>query len=469
MKTKQIPVKKYISYSFSITVRLLMISLLLILSSCDSFTEVDFPESQLTGKAVFEDPATVQAAFSNIYSKLRDNVLVTGNSNGLNVLMGLYSDELDYYGVPGEDTDQFYRHIVLPSNAEIASIWNDTYNLIYATNSILEGVANSTTLSDTDTMEFMGEALFIRAYLHFYLSALFGDIPYIKTTDYALNSTVSRILESEITALIIQDLQEAHISFANASLSPERIRPSAIAVSSLLARIYLYSEDYTLATQYATEVIENGGLTLGNSVQGVFNKNSSSTIWQLKPESGNNTWEAFTFIFPGTPPPFVALTPAFIDSFENDDDRKENWIGENSEGNDIYYYPYKYKIVNGSNNEYSILLRLGEQYLIRAEAQVKLNKILEGKSDLDIIRARAGLPPSPANTTEELLNAIEMERRHELFTEQGHRWFDLKRTERAEILLPPIKPGWRQTDILLPIPETELILNPNLAPQNPGY
>ena len=86
-----------------------------------------------------------------------------------------------------------------------------------------------------------------------------------------------------------------------------------------------------------------------------------------------------------------------------------------------------------------------------------------------MIRMRAGLEGTVADTEMELMTAVLEERRHELFTEQSHRWFDLKRTERAAEVLQPIKPNWRNTDILFPLPQEELRLNPNLKPQNPGY
>jgi len=94
-------------------------------------------------------------------------------------------------------------------------------------------------------------------------------------------------------------------------------------------------------------------------------------------------------------------------------------------------------------------------------------------ADIDEIRQRAGLPliseTNPGIGQAQLLDAIFHERRVELFTEWGHRWFDLKRTGRASSILQGLKPGWKDTDILLPIPESELLLNPNLNPQNPGY
>ncbi|WP_269237794.1 hypothetical protein [Flavobacterium flavigenum] len=61
------------------------------------------------------------------------------------------------------------------------------------------------------------------------------------------------------------------------------------------------------------------------------------------------------------------------------------------------------------------------------------------------------------------------ERKVELFTEQGHGSFDLKRTAREENVLSPLKPNWQNTQLLLPIPEAELLLNTNLLPQNTGY
>lgn len=110
-----------------------------------------------------------------------------------------------------------------------------------------------------------------------------------------------------------------------------------------------------------------------------------------------------------------------------------------------------------------------EQYLIRAEARAYQVNISGAQEDLNIIRNRAGLSDTSATTQQDLLSAILQERRLELFTEIGHRWFDLKRTGQAGTVLAPLKPAWQERNLLLPIPETELILNPNLQPQNPGY
>lgn len=73
-----------------------------------------------------------------------------------------------------------------------------------------------------------------------------------------------------------------------------------------------------------------------------------------------------------------------------------------------------------------------------------------------------------AVTQTELLDAILQERRVELFTEWGHRWLDLKRTNRSAEVLDTLKIGWEPIDILWPMPQSEMNNNPNLT-QNNGY
>jgi hypothetical protein len=123
-------------------------------------------------------------------------------------------------------------------------------------------------------------------------------------------------------------------------------------------------------------------------------------------------------------------------------------------------------------SEYYMVLRLAEQYLIRAEARAHLRNLPGAIADLDSIRNRAGLPlisiTNPAITREELLIAIQQERQTELFAEWGHRWFDLKRTKQADAVLKDRKSSWNSTDTLYPVPASERILNPNLT-QNDGY
>ena len=118
-----------------------------------------------------------------------------------------------------------------------------------------------------------------------------------------------------------------------------------------------------------------------------------------------------------------------------------------------------------------MVLRLAEQYFIRAEAHVKSQNISGAIADINHIRSRASIDLINSNsniTEEELIDLLMEERQRELFTEWGHRWFDLIRFNKASTILGANNANWESTDIRFPIPEQERIKNPNLG-QNPGY
>jgi hypothetical protein len=183
-----------------------------------------------------------------------------------------------------------------------------------------------------------------------------------------------------------------------------------------------------------------------------------------------NTAEGFAFI-PSSPTviPNYIIDTSLLNAFEPGDLRKTTWLDSNSVNGITYYYPFKYEVATGTNKtEYNMVLRLAEQYLIRAEARTQLGELSGAEEDLNIIRNRAGLPDTKATDQQSLMNAIMQERRVELFTEWGSRWFDLKRWGIIDNVLSIEKPGWKSTDQLYPIPQQEIMSNPNLK-QNAGY
>ena len=443
------------------------------LSSCDSFVEVSLPKSQLTRTAVFEDYPTASAALTDIYSKMRESGMLTGLNSGLSNQLGNYTDELMAYGTISNPSLNFYNNTVLPSNANIAEYWNAGYNQIYAANSIIEGSQASTTLSEENKKKLLGEALFIRALLHFYLLNLFGDIPYVTQTDYKLNSVVTRMETAGVYKNIIADLEKSIAFLPVAYSSTERVRPNQYTAKALLARVYLYSGANAEAANEASAVLNQTSVfVLTNNISQVFLLNSKETIWQLKSEvAGQNTHEAEIFIFKSGPPVLTALNDDFVNSFGMNDLRKNNWIKSVTNGTSTWFHTNKYKEAEftATSKEYSILFRLAEQYLIRAEARARQGELIGAKEDLNIIRSRSGLPATTAVSQEEILDAILQERKWEFFTEHGHRFFDLKRFGKVDAILSASKPGWETTNDLFPIPQSELSANPNLRPQNPGY
>ena len=452
---------------------LLALGLFMSLGSCDSFVEVDLPTSQLTSSAVFEEPATAHAAMTDIYARLRDGGMLSGIGSGTSASLGVYTDELTFYGASVVPASFFYTNSVLPNNATVSSWWSNGYAQIYAANAVYEGVSASTKLSPEVKQQLQGEALFVRGLLHFYLVNLYGAIPYVTSTDYTVNSVVTRQSVAEVYDLVIADLEMAQSLLPEAYVDPARIRPNKAVATALLARVYLYHGDYAEASNAASAVLNDTG-TYGfpTNINNTFLKDSSSTLWQLIPATnGRNTSEGTTLIFNAGPPPFAALRAELLGAFETGDLRRQFWVRAVTTNGNTWYHSFKYKQrgSTATTQEYSIVMRLSEQYLIRAEARARQGELIGAQDDLNVIRNIAGLGDTTAMTQQALLEAILAERRVELFCEFGYRFFDLKRYQGLDTALSGVKPGWNTTDALLPIPESELLLNPNLAPQNPGY
>ena len=440
------------------------------LISCDSFVEVDLPNSQLTGKAVFEDIVTANAAMAGLYAKMRSNGILTGNSTGLSCYLGLYADEFDYY--QQNAVSNFYTNSLFAGEPGVSDIWNQSYNQIYSANAIMEGVSKSTTLAEAEKKQLRGEVLFVRALLHFYLVNLYDAIPYITTTDYKQNSTVSRMPTSAVYGLIVNDLEEAISLLSENYVSAERIRPNRSTAQALLARVYLYMGSYPEAANAASAVLNSPLYIWETDLDKIFLKESTTTIWEFMPNAaGVNTEEGDLYIFAAGPPPIVGLKPNFVNAFEPNDQRKVHWTTAVTDGTTTWYHASKYKQESSTGNsvEYSIVFRLSEQYLIRAEARARQGDLIGAKEDLNLIRNTAGLSNTSDVTGDEIITDILNQRRFELFTEFGQRFFDLKRTGKLDQTLSASKPGWNTTDGLWPLPALELGANPNLNPQNAGY
>ena len=449
-----------------------LVLLNLILTGCESFIEVDLPPGQLTGAAVFTDLSTAEAALTDIYALQRDQGILSGGRSGIASNLALYADTYEQFGSQSSDPYFFFTHSVSPDTRTIANFWNTSFNSIYAANALIKGIPASDALDATAAERPLGEAYFIRGLMHFYLSNLFGPIPYVTTTDYRVNQELSKKPVDEVYTQVVRDLIQAEALIPESYSSAERTRPNAFAVKALLARVYLYQGEWQKAYDKAGEVLASELYTLDIPLDQLFLKESKNTLWQFMPQNaGANTLEGRNFILSVLGSNYAAFNPDFVTSFEPGDLRIESWIDSITQNGITAYFPIKYReeLSTASSLEYSKVLRLGELYLIRAEAAWRLNRIPQALADLNAIRLRAGLSSLNAATSEELEDLILSERRAELFTEFGHRWFDLKRWDKAESVLQESKPGWGAQSYLLPIPETELGANPNLLPQNPGY
>lgn len=471
MKTKRYISRRHLPQA--VLVLLMLLLLMGWLAGCDAFVEAGPPEGQLSTPLVFEDPATATVALEEAYAKMRDRGMLSGGISGLSYALGLYADELDYYDAAGEDGFQYHANSLQPSSSGIAALWKDSYAQVYGANAVLYGVEHSQSLGAADRRQLRGEALFLRAVLHCGLSGLFGDVPYIATTDYRANAAAGKIPAGQVLERAREDLEAAVGLLEEEYPHAERTRANRYAAHAMLARVCLYLEDWAGAAEHAAAVIgQQERYALEGSLQEAFRASSRATILQFSPpQAGGSTQEALAFTFTDNPPPGVALSPALLAAFEPGDQRRAFWVTEVPGGSQPYFHASKYTLApqGGGPAEYSIVLRLPEMLLVRSEARARQGLLAAALEDLNAVRHFAGLGDSPAATQPEILEAVLRERRVELFTEFGHRFADLKRTGRLDAVLGAVKPGWDHGDRMFPLPQQEILLQPGLLPQNPGY
>ncbi|HEX6426986.1 MAG TPA: RagB/SusD family nutrient uptake outer membrane protein [Niastella sp.] len=464
------------------TILLFFVFGLPLLIGCNKLLDAGSPANQVITAQVYASDSLAQAAMIGIYYKIMERA---GPLNGfMSRYPGLSTDDLNRSFVLADD-QPFQTNNLSSDNRYVWQTWTNSYSYIYQCNDLITGLTNSKSITPSLRDQLLGEAYFLRAFTYFYLVNLFGDVPLVLIIDYTKSASIPRTPAADVYKQMIADCQEAQKLLPNAYVTtPDypaaRVRVNRLAVKALLARIYLYHEEWANAAAAATEVIESGIYQLETNLQQTFRYDSKEAILQfMSANNGYNTVEGNIFVplNPNGRPAFI-LCDSILKYMEPVDLRK-SWVRTVSVSGMQYNSPYKYKLNTGTpREEYNMVLRLAEQYCIRAEARARLHQLPEAVSDLNTIRKRAGLTSLNTISTQTMvLAAIEQERRIELFAEWGHRWFDLKRwparaldgKKRIDEIMSALRPDtWKTTAALWPIPGDERIQNHALS-QNPGY
>jgi starch-binding outer membrane protein, SusD/RagB family len=472
----------------------LCVAVCLSMVSCKKMVSVPLPINSVTAEEIFRTDAMAMASMANVFSQMVNGPITFNNGYGT-LLTGMSADELFYYGAGDAAIVAFAANQLLYNNSYTGTVWTSAYKTIYNANSVIEGIAasESSSLTDSVRVRLTAEAKFVRAYCYFYLVNLFGDVPLAMTVDFNKIRNMRRTPVNQVYDQIITDLKDALSvltdDYATTSATKERIFPGKWAAMAMLARVYLYRGEYANAAEQASAIINNTALFgLESDLNNVFLAKSKEAIWQLKqgtsdPVIKNCTTEGYTII----PSPVATgiarycITPSLLNTFETGDKRRTAWVASttgNTAGSN--YYPNKYKLGNSNgvsgaaSSEYYMMLRLAEIYLIRAEAAANgaAGGISAAIADLNVIRNRAGVTALPTTLTQEqVIAAVARERQVELFAEWGHRWFDLKRTNKAHDVLSAMvsKQPWAgDHQLLYPIPPVEIQVDPALE-QNSGY
>jgi len=475
---------------------------------CKKFVDIAPPINSITTTTLFANDVQAASAMAGIYATMISGGQLWSNG-GLTLNAGLSADEISssqLLASTGLSPFETARLTSIDGYAD-GAFWAPIYKLVDNANAVIDGVNASTTLSDSAHTEIIAECRFIRAFCFFYLTNLYGNLPMPLTSDFNTIALLSRTPQVQVYQQIIQDLTEAQAVLPDdySRGGGQRIIPNKSAATALLARAYLYTKDWKDADAQASALISDSKFSLVSDLTKVFLKNSAETIWALEPNPVGGTpgpSDASNFVpfSPWSPDDAIFLDPSVIDfsqlaplltpnyylyqtmggAFEPNDQRKVIWVGYTlipaptaPYTGDTLFYPTKYPVKPSQNvvpTEYYMVLRLAEQYLIRAEAKAEEGDLTGSAADINAIRARASLPPTTASNQADLLTAVLQERRVELFAEWGHRFLDLKRTGLANAVIGamPIKQPWNGNQLLYPISANEIKTDPNLT-QNPGY
>ncbi len=471
---------------YKIFQQLFLFIFLLLAFSCKKFVEIPPPTTEILASNVFVNQDAATAAQTAIYTGMatKQESYSIANQNGM------LADELTNYS-SAVTYKEFYTNSMAAK--DITQPWQNAYSFIYQANAVISGLQNYSGISAAATQQLRGEAEFIRAFWNFYLTMSCGAVPLVTSPSYSINESLARTPQNLIYQQIISDLTSAenllninYVDVTDTTITADRVRPNKSAAAALLARVYLFAGKYDSAEQAASSVINNASLyQLSLGLDTVFLSISPEAIWQIppvQPSSNLATTDGRFFILltaPGSGPNNCSsISQQLLSAFENGDNRMTHWINSIVVGVDTFYYPFKYKLYSvpnttGSIPEYTMVLRLGEQYLIRAEAYAQLGNLGNAVTDLNTIRNRAGLANYSGSMDQaSILTAIWHERQVELFTEWGARWYDLQRTNTINnvmSIVTPLKGGtWNPSWALYPIPLTEILNDPNLI-QNPNY
>lgn len=372
---------------------------------------------------------------------------------------------------------EFSNKQITSSNASAGALWGSIYRTIYVANFILERLPNVPGVTEAQRNKVTATARFLRGHAYFVGLYSFGGIPIVTTTDLETNRNVPRASVEDV----LQFIREDYLAATGDALPEQPVNAgfvSTYAVTAARARLALYLGDWTTAEALASEIIASDQYVLESDFSTLVNSDFTDEAilevgYSAADDPGTDANFGLNDLFRGRRE-IIPSNQAVV-ALNNDEsgDRFRTITFNLSElgGVDNGWSVAKYGTADEDNNNI-IIFRLGEIYLIRAEARAQQNKLFGSGGaleDINVLRSRANASPAVANSREQMLQVIERERLYELAYE-GHRWYDLVRTDRARVVMPAFNANWKETFERWPIPLREIQNNPSFqGAQNPGY
>ena len=448
---------------------------------CKENLEEIIPQQSISDQLAFADETGATGATIGIYGLAQD-LEVFGS---MPAIIGDYqADNVNFIG-SFPTLNEIKNYSIIANNGSINGIWRDNFETILAANAVIANVPDvpGDGFTQTERDALIGEAKFMRAAVYFQMVNLFAQpfqisnganeaLPLI--TDPFTGEVVlySRSTLNEIHTLIEQDLLDAINQLPGDDLAPDRA--SVGAARTLLSRLYLYRENYAGAATQAALV--TGGSYVPAADNSYWGAGGSEFLFTIvntavdNGETGSGGWNSYYEPAEQGGRGDCPFSADLLAAFDPADNRLAfSEVGDNGE-------TYTLKFNDAATDAgFAPVVRVGEAYLNHAEALANTSgSVTQEMVDLlNMTRTRAGLTAfviADFATVGDYLTAVLNERRFELAFE-GHRRMDLLRN--GQNLRPAGDPDFAasapgQNQTILPIPQAERDLNPNLT-QNPGY
>ncbi|WP_046246352.1 RagB/SusD family nutrient uptake outer membrane protein [Hymenobacter terrenus] len=430
-------------------------------SSCNDLLEPT-PAQQLTDDKAITDAGSARSATIGVYDRVQAYYQLNWP-----VLGFLPGENVRFNGTLNQFL-QIDQNQLSADNVLITEAWTQMYQAVNGANIVittLPGI-NDPLLPVAEKNQLLGEAYFLRALVYFDLGRGWGGVPLVLTPTRTKENGqgLRRATLAQTYDQVLADLAEAEKLLPDATTRNRGVKASARA---LRARLHLYRKQWAEAETNATLLIDNANYGLVTPYRAfstapflsresifelTFSNADANTMW--------NNWfpSALGGQFNFQPVP-TAIT--LLNDPATGGSRAALLASTVIAGTNVTYGNLYSR--SAQRDDPSYVLRLAEQYLIRAEARTQQGKLTDALADLNVVRSRAGVPASTAATAADLLLAIENERRVE-FAFEADRWFDLVRTGRAGTVLGVTD----QRRWVFPIPFNDLVADPGLE-QNPGY
>ena len=454
---------------------------MLALSSCKKQLDLLDPQGLDPQQALSSDQ-NIKKVLQGGYDALSAGNLYGGNIQLLSDLLG--SDgELTWVGTFNNYREVWGKNIIT-TNTLVNGLWGSAYNVINVANSVLDSITG-VVAADKDRVE--GEALFLRATMHFELVRFFAKdfsqgaganpgVPLMKVPTNSLPEVTKPVRNTvvEVYTSVIEDLVKAE------SLLPATngVYATKATAAAILSRVYMQKGDYANARQAASRGITaaaSGGKSMSTTFMSNFNlaANANETIFaiQVSDQDGVNALQTYysVDIFGGRDGD-IEVNTKHLNLYETGDIRKSSTNNPSAANqfafNTAFYVKYGASRTTKFRDLYKnvLVIRLAELYLTRAEANIRAGGTPVGDLPLNDVNrihntARTGLAPYVSIIT---ANQVYLERRRELAFE-GFSIHDARRFNRNIDGVSPNSPSF-----VFPIPFREINANSSLT-QNEGY